>query len=91
MLNVGIVFFFPIILCIFVTVYETNHFNMLEIKIISDRDNVYEPNSVISADRLIEDYCEVSNCEDVNEWLHDINIKDAVNFITDAWGIEYEL
>lgn len=69
-------------------------------KVISDSGEVYQPNSIITSDTLINDYIDVSNqTEDADliGWLYtlkqtdtDNSIAQAIAFITDAWDIQLE-
>ena len=63
---------------------------MAQIKIINDSENVYSKDEVIDAFQFVDDYCECGSSADLITWLHDINIKDAVDFVAGAWGIDYE-
>lgn len=66
--------------------------------ILSDSSFVYEKNSIISADRLIDDYidCCCNNRETLGtiEWLNKLKENRqydiAMDFISDAWGLEVE-
>ena len=62
---------------------------MEKIKILSDYGNVYEPNTIISIDDLLNDYKDTISEEDfaiVAAW----DERKAVEFIADAWGLEIE-
>lgn len=69
-------------------------------KVISDSENVYQPNTIISSDTLINDYldtCNQTEDADLIGWLYtlkesntDNSITQAIEFITDAWDIELE-
>lgn len=69
-------------------------------KVISDIENVYQPNSVITSDKLINEFLECCNeTEDADllGWIYtlketntDNSITQAIEFITDAWNIQLE-
>lgn len=69
-------------------------------KVISDSENVYQPNTIISSDTLINDYlvcCNETENADLIEWLYtlkenntDNSITQAISFIADAWDIHLE-
>lgn len=69
-------------------------------KIISDSENVYQPNTIISSDTLINDFIDTCNERenaDLIEWLYtlkenntDNSITQAISFIADAWDIHLE-
>lgn len=69
-------------------------------KVIYDKLNTYQPNSVITSDTLINDYldtCRETEDADLIGWLHtlketntDNSIARAIAFITDAWDIQLE-
>lgn len=63
---------------------------MAQIKIINDSEGVYKGGDIIDAFQFVNDYCECGSSVDVVTWLHNINIKDAVDFVAGAWSIEYE-
>ena len=63
---------------------------MAQIKIINDSENVYSKDEVIDAFQFVDDYCECGSSVDVITWLHNINIKDAVDFVAGVWSIKYE-
>lgn len=63
---------------------------MGKIKIISDDGNVYKKDEVVDVSDLIRSYCDCTNDNDLKDWLWKIPIPDAVDFITNAWGIEYK-
>ena len=63
---------------------------MGRIRILSDRDGVYEVGSIINVGSLIVDYCNCTNDKDLINWLYNIPIPSAVAFITKAWEIDYE-
>lgn len=61
------------------------------IRIKRDDGQVYEPDTVISADKLLRDFCEASNpAECPQGWLYRIPMPDAIDYMAKAWGIEYE-
>ena len=63
---------------------------MEKIKILSDYGNVYEPNTIIKIDDLLNDYRDTISEEDfaiVAAW----DKLKAVEFIADAWGLDIEL
>lgn len=69
-------------------------------KVISDIENIYQPYSIITSDKLINDYLECCNeTEDADliGWLYtlketntDNSIAQAMAFITDAWNIQLQ-
>lgn len=69
-------------------------------KIISDILNIYQPNTIITSNILINDYlkrCNDKEDADLIGWLHtlkeantDNSIAQAMAFITDAWNIQLE-
>ena len=69
-------------------------------KIISDSENVYQPNTIITSDTLINDFIDTCNERenaDLIEWLYtlkesntDNSITQAISFIADAWNIHLE-
>lgn len=60
------------------------------IRIISDVGHVYESGSVIGADKLLKDFCEVNTDNAFSDWLNSIPVPAAVDFMAKAWGIDYE-
>lgn len=63
---------------------------MGKIKITHDDNNVYAIGQVMEIKKLIEDFCDCSNDESLNDWLYAIPIPSAMKFIADAWGLDYE-
>ena len=69
-------------------------------KIISDSENIYLPNTIITSDTLINDYlvcCNETEDADLIGWLYtlkesstDNSIAEAMAFITDVWDIQLE-
>ena len=63
---------------------------MGNIRIKSDRDGVYQPGEVVGIEKIIESYCECTNDKSLVNWIHNIPITSAIDFIAGAWGLEYE-
>lgn len=63
---------------------------MGKIKILSDRDGVYEVGSVVDVMSIIRDYLNCCTDNSLKGWIERIPIPSAVDFIADAWGIEYK-
>ena len=69
-------------------------------KVISDIENIYQPNTIITSDTLINDFlntCNETEDADLIGWLYtlkesntDNSIAEAMAFITDAWDIQLE-
>lgn len=69
-------------------------------KVISDIENIYQPNSIITSDKLINDFlntCNETEDADLIGWLYTLkenntnnSITQAIEFITDAWNIQLE-
>ena len=69
-------------------------------KVISDIENTYQPNSVITSNKLINDFlntCNETEDADLIGWLYTLKenntnnaIEEAITFITDAWNIQLE-
>ena len=69
-------------------------------KVISDIENTYQPNSVITSNKLINDFlntCNETEDADLIGWLYTLkennannSIEEAITFITDAWNIQLE-
>jgi len=69
-------------------------------KVISDIENIYQPNTIITSDTLINDFlntCNETEDADLIGWLYtlketdtDNSIAQAIAFITDAWDIQLE-
>lgn len=69
-------------------------------KVISDIENTYQPNSVITSNKLINDFlntCNETEDADLIGWLYTLkennankSIEEAITFITDAWNIKLE-
>lgn len=69
-------------------------------KIIADILNIYQPNTIITSDILINDYlkrCNDTEDADLIGWLHtlketntDNSIAQAIAFIADAWDIQLQ-
>ena len=62
---------------------------MEKIKILSDYGKVYTPNTIIKIADLLKDYKDAVDEEDfiiVSQW----DERKAVEFISDAWGLEIE-
>lgn len=63
---------------------------MGKIKILSDRDGVYEIGSIVNVMDFIQSYIDCCTDNSITEWITVIPIPSAVNFIADAWGIDYK-
>lgn len=63
---------------------------MGKIKILSDRDGVYEVGQIVNVMDFISDYCSSISDKGTIGWIQRIPMSSAVNFIADAWGINYE-
>ena len=73
---------------------------MKKYKVIADIENVYQPNTIITSDTLINDFLVCSNqTEDADliGWIYtlketntDNSISQAITFITDEWDIKLE-
>ena len=69
-------------------------------KVISDIENIYQPNTIITSDTLINDFlntCNETEDEDLIGWIYtlkdtntDNSIAQAIAFIADAWDIQLE-
>lgn len=69
-------------------------------KVIEDNGMIYKPNQIITADEFIEDYLNITNEKEDAEligWITtlqkkntDNSIRQAVQFITDAWEIKLQ-
>ena len=63
---------------------------MGKIKILSDRDGVYEVGSVVNVLDFISDWMDCCTDDSLKDWVGRIPIKNAVHFVADAWGIDYK-
>lgn len=73
---------------------------MKKYKVIADIENVYQPNTIIISDTIINDYlerCNQTEDADLIGWLYtlketntDNSISQAITFITDEWDIKLE-
>ena len=73
---------------------------MKKYKVIADKENVYQPNTIITSDTIINDYlacCNKTEDADLIGWLYtlketntDNSISQAITFITDTWDIQLE-
>lgn len=63
---------------------------MGKIKILSDRDGVYEIGSIVNVMDFIQSYIDCCTDNSTTEWITVIPIPSAVNFIAEAWGIDYK-
>ena len=63
---------------------------MGKIKINSDNGNVYEIGSIVNIMDFIDSFCGCTNDESLVAYIYRIPIPSAVDFIADAWGIDYE-
>jgi len=59
------------------------------IRIKSDRNNIYGEGKVISANTLLKDYKERTNGKDYG-WLINIPMPAAIDYMAKDLGIEYE-
>ena len=67
----------------------TDRINNQQIKILSDYGNVYQANTILSVQELINDYGNTVKEEDfaiVDKW----DRRKAVEFIANAWGLKIE-
>ena len=73
---------------------------MKKYKVIADIENVYQPNTIITSDTIINDYlacCNKTEDADLIGWIYtlketntDNSISQAITFITDEWDIKLE-
>ena len=63
---------------------------MGQIKIISDRDGIYEVGEVVKVEDLIKSYRECCTDESIDGYICRIPIPSAVHFIAEAWGLDYK-
>ena len=63
---------------------------MEKIKILHDVGDVYEDNSIHGIKEIIDDYVDTCNDKSVITWLYSIPLPTAIEFIADAWGLDYE-
>lgn len=68
----------------------------MEIKIISDSGLVYNPNSVMDAEELINDYREMLDPRIIDDagqlqWFNSVDTESQLRHIGEMWGIEYEI
>lgn len=63
---------------------------MGKIKILSDRDGVYEVGSVVNVMDLIRSWMDCCTDDSLKGWISRIPMPSAVQFIADAWGIDYK-
>lgn len=61
-----------------------------KIKILSDRDGVYEKESVHDVMDVISSYCKCSTDKSIVHYIQNIPIPSAIAFIAEAWGLEYK-
>ena len=63
----------------------------MKIKILFDPEGAYgyPKNEIIEADKLIEDYID---CQDeyMVDYIKSVDTCKAVDFIAEAWGLDYE-
>lgn len=69
-------------------------------KVISDSGNVYQPNTIITSDKLIDDFLKMCyNTEDAEflGWLNtlkeydtDDSVSQAIEVICDAWDMQLD-
>ena len=63
---------------------------MGEIKILSDRDGVYDKGSIVEVMDFICDWMDCCTDDSLKGWIGRIPIKNAVHFVADALGIDYK-
>ena len=63
---------------------------MGNIKILSDRDGVYEVGSIVGIMDFINSYLDCCTDDSLKGWIERIPMPDAVKFIAEAWGIDYK-
>lgn len=73
---------------------------MKKYKVIADIENVYQPNTIITSNTIINDYlerCNQTEDADLIGWIYtlketntDNSISQAITFITDEWDIKLE-
>ena len=63
---------------------------MGKIKILHDPEGVYTADSVYDADEILEDYCDCCTDKSLIDYLYRIPDESAINFICNAWLIDYE-
>lgn len=63
----------------------------ITIKITRDNEDCYEQGDIMTSKDLIDDYDFATTDSSVVEWLRSISAEEAVKFIADAWGLEYEI
>ena len=73
---------------------------MKKYKVIADKENVYQPNTIITSNTIINDYltcCNQTEDADLIGWIYtlketntDNSISQAITFITDEWDIKLE-
>lgn len=73
---------------------------MKKYKVIADIENVYQPNTIITSNTIINDYlerCNKTEDADLIGWIYtlketntDNSISQAITFITDEWDIKLE-
>ena len=63
---------------------------MGEIRIIRDSGNVYQNGEIVSVADFIQSWTDCTDDQGTIDFVWRIPIPSAVDFIADAWGIEYE-
>ena len=68
----------------------------MKIKIISDDGLVYNPNSVMDAEELINDYREIldpriNDDAEQLQWFNSVSTESQLRYIGAMWDIEYEI
>lgn len=68
----------------------------MKIKIINDSGLVYNPNSVMDAEELINDYREmldprINDDAEQLQWFNSVSTESQLRHIGEMWGIEYEI
>jgi len=63
---------------------------MGNVRILNDNGGVYEQGSIVDVGQLITDYCDCTDDQGIIDYLWRIPIPSAIDFIAEAWGIEYE-
>lgn len=62
-----------------------------KIKILHDRDGVYRVGEVVNIEDLFGDFAaSCQNTRDELDYLYRIPIPAAVDYIANAWGIDYK-
>lgn len=64
----------------------------MKYKVLYDKYEVYQIGDIIDAEDLITDYILATKFdnEEIVNWLQNISIQDAINFICEMWSMELE-